>query len=240
MTGNVHFNNVQFIRGFGRTGNVDVQFLPKVEESWVRDHLYKPSIYKSMRSDEMQLRELNELADLIAKSLSIIFERSCRSGGPTHVGKGSYYVHLQKKKKEDMGNYTSVRITSFPGKTADRAPTEGVSRQMKDKKVTDESHTVGDETSCLVDEERAVENTTLILVRHLTTSSKTSLLISCQVMDWADGPEDAWNTVWTAMTKSGVQWLKVKLVKTHQWSSSGVNTGFNTIQRFTNNIDEQD
>lgn len=94
-----------------------------------------------------------------------------------------------------MGNYTSVRITSFPGKTPDRAPMEGVSRQMKDKKVTDKSHTVGDETSCLVDEERAVENTTLILVRHLTTSPKTSLLISCQVMDWMDGPEDAWNTV---------------------------------------------
>jgi len=88
MTGNVHVNNVQFIRGFRRTGNVDIQFLPVVEESWVRDHLYKPSIYKSTGPDEMQLRELKELADLIAKPLSVIFERSCRSGSPRQVGKG--------------------------------------------------------------------------------------------------------------------------------------------------------
>lgn len=42
------------------------------------------------------------------------------------------------------------------------------------------------------------------------------------------------------MIKSDIQRLKVKLLKTHQWTSSGVNTGFNTIQTFTNNIDEQD
>lgn len=56
-----------------------------------------------------------------------------------------------------MGNYTPVGITYFPGKTPDWAPMEGVSRQMNDKKVTDKSHTVGDETSCLVDEERVVD-----------------------------------------------------------------------------------
>lgn len=112
MTGNVHFSNMQYIRRFRRTGNVDTKFITEVEESGVWDHPYKPSIDKAMGPDKMQLKELKKLVNLNAKLLSIIFERSCRSQSQTSR-KSLIYDHLPKK---DLGNYTPVRLMFFPGK----------------------------------------------------------------------------------------------------------------------------
>lgn len=48
-----------------------------VQEDTVRDHLNQFDIYKSVGPDGIHLRQQKELADVIARSLSIIFERSC-------------------------------------------------------------------------------------------------------------------------------------------------------------------
>ncbi|KGL80459.1 RNA-directed DNA polymerase from mobile element jockey, partial [Tinamus guttatus] len=109
---------------------------PRVEEDWVREHLRKLDIHKSMGSDEMHPRVLRELADAIAKPLSIIFERSWRMGEvPEDWKKANVMPVFKKGKKENPGNYRPVSLTSIPGKVMERLILTVVSGHIEDKKV---------------------------------------------------------------------------------------------------------
>jgi len=60
---------------------------------------------------------LRELADVIAKPISITFERSWRTGEVPEDGRKATVTPVFKKgKKQDPGNYRPVSLTCILGK----------------------------------------------------------------------------------------------------------------------------
>ncbi|PKU44058.1 rna-directed dna polymerase from mobile element hypothetical protein [Limosa lapponica baueri] len=109
---------------------------PSVEEDRVRDHLAKLDIRKSMGPGGMHPRVLRELADVIAGPLSIIFERSWRTGeGPEDWKKANITPIFKKGKKEDPGNYRPTSLTSVPGKIMERLVLDVISKHVEEQEV---------------------------------------------------------------------------------------------------------
>ncbi|KGL81849.1 RNA-directed DNA polymerase from mobile element jockey, partial [Tinamus guttatus] len=107
-----------------------------INANGVREHLRKLNTHRSMGPDGMHPRVLRELAEVIAKPLSIIFERSWRTGEvPEDWKKANVTPVFKKGKKEDQGNYRPGSLTSVPGKVMERLILAIVSRHMEDKKV---------------------------------------------------------------------------------------------------------
>ncbi|KFV77947.1 RNA-directed DNA polymerase from mobile element jockey, partial [Struthio camelus australis] len=106
---------------------------PLVEEDQVRDLLGKPDIHKSMGPDGMHPRGLRELADVIARPLSIILERSWRTGEvPEDWKKANVTPVFQKGKEEEPGNYRPVSLTSIPGKVMEQLLLEVLTKHLED------------------------------------------------------------------------------------------------------------
>ena len=79
---------------------------------------------------------LRELADGLSEPHSIIFERSWRTGEVPEDWRTANVTPIFKKgKKEDLGNYRPVSLTSVPRKVMRQLILEVISRHVKDKKV---------------------------------------------------------------------------------------------------------
>ena len=89
-----------------------------------------------MVPNEMHPRVLRKLASVADKALSVIFEKSRRSGEvPSDWKKGITALTFKRERKIDLGNYRPVSLTSVPGKTMEQILLECMQRDMEEKEV---------------------------------------------------------------------------------------------------------
>jgi len=99
----------------GREGEQNTP--PIIQEEAVNDLLCPLDTYKSIGPVGIHPRVLRELAEELAKPLSIIYQQSWLTGEVPNDWRIASVTPIYKKgQKEDHGNYRPVSLTSVPGK----------------------------------------------------------------------------------------------------------------------------
>uniref|UniRef100_A0A803XPX6 Reverse transcriptase domain-containing protein n=1 Tax=Meleagris gallopavo TaxID=9103 RepID=A0A803XPX6_MELGA len=106
---------------------------PPCDSGGNRDLVFHLDCYKSIGSDEIHLRVMRELAEVIAKPLSIIYQCSWSTGEVPEDWRLAIVTPIYMKGwKEDPGNYRPVSLTSVPGKVMEQNVLEEITQHVGD------------------------------------------------------------------------------------------------------------
>ncbi|KAK4826282.1 hypothetical protein QYF61_007129 [Mycteria americana] len=164
---------------------------PIIQGEMVSDLLHHLDTHKSMGPDEIHPRVLKELADVLTKPLSIIYQQSWLTGEvPADWRLANVTPIFKKGRKEDPGNYRPVSLTSVPGKLMEQIILSAITRHVENNQgIKPSQHGFRKGRSCLtnlisfydkvthlVDEGKAVDVVYLDFSKAFDTVSHSILL----------------------------------------------------------------
>jgi len=164
---------------------------PVIQEEAVNDLLCHLDTHRSVGLDGIYPRVLRELAEELAKPLSIICQKSWLTGEVPDDWRIASVTPIYKKgRKEDPGNYGSVSLISVPGKVVQWITLSVLTRYVKDNQGIRPSQrgfmkgrscltnliSFYDQVTCLVDEGKAVDVIYLDFSKAFGTVSNSILL----------------------------------------------------------------
>ncbi|KAK4828864.1 hypothetical protein QYF61_000992 [Mycteria americana] len=124
---------------------------PIIQGEMVSDLLHHLDIHKSMGPDEIHPRVLKELADVLTKPLSIIYQQSWLTGEVPADWRLANVTPIYKEGwKEDPGNYRPVSLTSVPGKLMEQIILSAITQHVQDNQgIKPSQHGFRKGRSCL-------------------------------------------------------------------------------------------
>ncbi|KAK4823927.1 hypothetical protein QYF61_008313 [Mycteria americana] len=164
---------------------------PIIQGEMVSDLLHHLDTHKSMGPDEIYPRVLKELADVLTKPLSIIYQRSWLTGEvPADWRLANVMPIFKKGWKKDSGNYRPVSLTSVLGKLMEQIILSAITRHVENNQgIKPSQHGFRKGRSCLtnlisfydkvthlVDEGKAVDVVYLDFSKAFDTVSHSILL----------------------------------------------------------------
>ncbi|KAK4825574.1 LOW QUALITY PROTEIN: hypothetical protein QYF61_000573 [Mycteria americana] len=191
---------------------------PIIQGEMVRDLLHHLDTHKSMGPDEIHPRALKELADVLTKSLSIIYQQSWLTGEVPADWRLANVTPIYKKgQKEDLGNYRPVSLTSVPAKLMEQIILSAITRHVEDNQgIKPSQHGFRKGRSCLtnlisfydkvthlVDEGKAVDVVYLDFSKAFDTVSH-SILLEKLAAHGLDGCTLRWVKNWLDGRAQGV------------------------------------
>ncbi|KAK4826229.1 hypothetical protein QYF61_006270 [Mycteria americana] len=164
---------------------------PIIQGEMVSDLLHHLDTHKSMGPDDIHPRVLKELADVLTKPLSIIYQPFWLTGEvPVDWRLANVTPIFKKGQKEDPGNYRPVSLTSVPGKLMGQIFLSAITRHVENNQgIKPSQHgfrkgrscltnliSFYDKVTCLVDEGKAVDVVYLDFSKAFDTVSHSILL----------------------------------------------------------------